>query len=243
MLRYHALLVRAPDLDLGVAFYAGKLGLAQTRVAPGLARLGDGFLYIEQVAPAPGPAFDQARAFATFVVPDLDKIVLSPDERDPLTQIPRPVRGGMCVRIRDPFGNIHTVLEPHEGLARPPGCGIKLPIASVPAAKRLYGDMLGFVTQSERDYPPHLAMTHRDGSAAFTIEDKEIWEPEVRVRAPLYPNETGAVLVFTTPDLGALHAALARRAVRLTPIRDFPLGRRLGVIDSAGLALEIWQFA
>jgi hypothetical protein len=86
-------------------------------------------------------------------------------------------------------------------------------------------------------------MAHRDGTPAFTIEDKEIWEPDVRVRAPLYPHETGAVLVFAFADLDGLYLNLARRAVRLSPIVDFPLGRRMGVIDSAGLASEIWQFA
>ncbi|HEY1630506.1 MAG TPA: VOC family protein [Rhizomicrobium sp.] len=241
MLRHHALLVRVPDLRLGVAFYAARLGPAETRVAEDFVRLGDS-LYLEQVSPAPGPAFDQARAFTTFTVPDLDTEALAAEARDPLTTTPRPVRGGRCLRMRDPFGNVQVLLEPREGMVRAAPSGIKIPIASVPAARHLYGDFLCFA-QNGRHYPPQLAMNHRDGSPAFTIEDKEIWEPDVRVRAPLYPNETGAVLVFTFPDLAELHANLARRAVRLTPIVDFPLGKRMGIVDPAGLASEIWQFA
>jgi glyoxalase/bleomycin resistance protein/dioxygenase superfamily protein len=245
VLRHHALLVRAPEMDSAVAFYAAKLDLAPERLAPSLTRLSarHRHIYIEQVAPGPGPAADQARAFATFVVPDLDAVALTADEIDPLTRIPRPVRGGLCVRFRDPFGNVHALLEPHEGVAPTPwaGTGIKIPIASVPAARRLYGDMLCFAAQSERSYPPLIFMVHRDGAPGFTIEDKEIWEPDTRVRAPLYPRETGSVLVFTFSDLEELHASLARRAIRMTQIEDFPLGRRMGVIDSAGLASEIWS--
>jgi len=238
MLRHHALLVRVPDLRLSVAFYAALRGARETGLAGGFARLGDG-LYLEEVAPAPGPAFDQARAFTTFTVPDLDAIDLT---RDPLTQTPKPVRGGACLRVRDPFGNVQVLFAPRGDAVPMAPSGIKIPIASVPAARHLYGDFLCFA-ESALHYPPQLAMNHRDGTPGFVIEDKENWEPDMRVRAPLYPHETGAVLVFTFPDLAELHANLARRAVRLTPILDFALGKRMGLIDPAGLASEIWQFA
>ncbi|HEY2069676.1 MAG TPA: hypothetical protein VGG48_09005 [Rhizomicrobium sp.] len=200
-------------------------------------------LYLETVPPAPRPAADQARAFASFAVRDIASVAL--DDIDPLTPEPILTREGLCQRFRDPLGNIHTLIEPREEITAPRirSFGIKIPISSVPAAKRLYAGTLGFVAQTERHYPPLLPMIHRDGAPAFTIEDKEIWEPDPRVRAPLYPAETGAVLIFRSWTLRGHREALTRRApdLRLTPIGEFPLGWRMGFIDSAGLASEIWE--
>ncbi len=239
-----------PDLGAAERFYAGRLGLAAARMADSLIQLsGGGRLYLEAVAPMPGPAPDQARAFATFLVRDIENLPLGGDDIDTTTRKPELVRAGLCIRFRDPFGNVHTFLEPREAMAfdvpRLHSAGIKIPIASVPAAKRLYADTLGFAVQSERYYPPLLPMNHADGSPAFTIEDKEIWEPDVRVRAPVYPAETGAVLVFQSQDLADHRAALTRRApnLRLTPVESFALGKRMAFLDAAGLASEIWQLA
>ena len=207
MLRYHALLARVPDVALADAFYCGRLGLSCTVPADGFRRAhdcADALVYLEAVMPAPGPVPDQARAAAAFLVRDIEKsaAALAAAGVELLQTAPQHARSGLYVRFRDPFGNVHSLVE----LREPPvfetprifRTGIKIPIASVPAAKRLYGDTLGFKIESERCYPPLLPMIHGDGSPAFTIEDKENWERDLRVRAPRYPDETGVVMVLET---------------------------------------------
>jgi catechol 2,3-dioxygenase-like lactoylglutathione lyase family enzyme len=246
-LRYHGLLLRAPELTAAENFYVRKMGLAATSLTAGWTRLEDDGghrLYMERVLPGPAPAPDQARATVTFRVHDIEAA-----GRVFGAAVPMPTRQGLCLRIRDPFGNVLSLLQPREAAPfREPlihAAGIKIPIASVPGARRLYADTLDFVVQDERAYPPLMALCHRDGSPAFTIEDKEIWEPDLRVRAPLYPDETGMVLVLQTCHAAAQHERLTRRApnLKLTPVAEFPLGLRLSFTGIAGLATEIWQLA
>jgi catechol 2,3-dioxygenase-like lactoylglutathione lyase family enzyme len=254
VLRYHALLARVPDIAPADAFYGGRLGLSCTVLADGFHRArdsADALLYLEVVTPAPGPVPDQARATATFLVGDVEKSIatLAAARVEFLQTAPQHARSGLYIRFRDPFGNVHSLVQ----LREPPSfeipriyrAGIKIPIASVPAAKRLYGDTLGFAIESERHYPPLVPLIHRDGSPAFTVEDKENWERDLRVRAPRYPDETGVVMVLETPDLAETRRELSSRmpGLALTPAAPFALGQRMALIDMAGLATEIWEIA
>lgn len=254
MLRYHALLARVPDIVPADAFYCGQMGLSRTVLAEGLLHThdsGDALLYLEAVAPAPGPVPDQARATATFLVGDIEKTAaaLAATGIEFLQTAPQHARSGLYLRFRDPLGNVHSLLQLRESPffeePRIHRTGIKIPIASIPTAKRLYSDTLGFAVGSERHYPPLLPIVHRDGSTAFTIEDKENWERDLRVRAPRYPDETGVVMVLETEDIAATRRELASRmpGLTLTPVVPFALGQRMALIDMAGLATEIWQIA
>ncbi len=251
-LRYRALLLRSPDLVAATAFYCGVLGLEARSPVGALIETVDSAgarFYLEQVPAAPGPLPDQARATAAFQVQDMATAVarLASGKIELLQSSAMPVRGGSCVRFRDCFGNVHSLVETRDSLpdsrTRILQAGIKIPIASMPAAKRLYGETLGFGVASERYYPPLLPMMHHDGTAAFVIEDMQNWERDLRVRAPRYPDETGVVMVFETRDLAAWRSELPRRApnVKLVSMTEFVLGRRTAFVDTAGLAVEIWE--
>ena len=75
------------------------------------------------------------------------------------------------------------------------------------------------------------------------IYDKPSFLNDFRARAGLYPAENGCLLVFETRDIAAYRSYLASRAprLRLTEMEEFFLGRRMAVIDNAGIASEIWE--
>jgi len=251
-LRFRALLLRAPELATARAFYCGAIGLRDTAadapIVEAIDTAGARF-YLEQVPPVPGPLPDQARATASFAVHDMTEAVtrLSLAGATFLQSAPVAAAAGTQIGFRDPFGNVHALVEPPAPARfdepRVLQAGAKIPIASVPGAKRLYADTLGFVIASERRYPPLLPFDHPDGSRAFVIEDQEGQEPDLRVRAPLYPRETGVIMVLEAKNLEYWHAKLARRApnARLFAPSRFAFGRRMAFIDSVGLAVEIWQ--
>ena len=80
-------------------------------------------------------------------------------------------------------------------------------------------------------------------SFAFVIYDKPSFLDDFRSKAALYPAENGCLLVFETRDIAAYRSYLASRAPRLrvTEMEEFFLGRRMAVIDNAGIASEIWE--
>ena len=252
-LRYHGLLIRVPDLSVALEFYCDTFGYGFTRSSATLVRLSDPLpFYLEAVSARSGPAKDQARAGAAFFVRDIHVAI----ERLDALGVPllvgrgQEASGGFVTCFLDPFGNVHTIIQPvpmPEGFSEPRiyNTGLKLPMGSMPTARQIYGDVLGFVIATERYYPPSLPMEHRDGSFAFMIHDKQPWESDVRVRAPLYPSYSGSVLVFATNDVSEFHAYVSARsaAVRTTQAEEFPLGLRMGFIDNSGVPSEIWQFA
>jgi catechol 2,3-dioxygenase-like lactoylglutathione lyase family enzyme len=253
MLRYHGLLIRVPDLSVALEFYCNTLGYAFTRSSATLVRLSDPVpFYLEAVSARSGPAKDQARAGAAFFVRDIQAAI----ERLDALGVPllvgrgQEASGGFVTCFLDPLGNVHTIVQP---VPEPLGfrepqiyyTGLKLPMGSIPTARQIYRDMLGFAIATERYYPPSLPLKHGDGSFAFMIQDKQPWESDVRVRAPLYPSDSGSVLVFATNDVSEFHAYVSGRsaAVRTSQVEEFALGLRMGFIDNSGVPSEIWQFA
>jgi predicted enzyme related to lactoylglutathione lyase len=251
-LRYHGLLIRVPDLAVALEFYCSALGYAFTQSSATFVQLSDPApLYLEEVSARSGPANDQARSGAAFFVHDIRAAI----ERLGRLGVPLLVGSaqeaacGFVTCFLDPFGNVHTIIQPvptPEGFSEPRvyNTALKLPMGSMPAARQIYGDMLGFAIATERHYPPSLPIVHRDGSFAFMIHDKQPWESDVRARAPLYPRDSGSVLVFATNDVKEFHAYLSARSasIRTTQVDGFPLGLRMGFIDNSGVPSEIWEF-
>ena len=244
--------IRVPDLVRARAFYSGTLGFASKDLNSDFVVLpGRVPVFLERVPLGPVPATDQARTLLMLQVHDLSRAAawFAKNNIPLVTGAANPLAIGVVDCFRDPFGNIHSFVE----LARPPrkewsepsiyNVGQRLPIGAVPEARRIYSDILGFPVRTDRYYPPALPMMNPDGSFAFVIYDKPSFLNDFRAKAALYPAENGCLLVFRTADIVSFRHFLESRAprLRLTPIEDFAFGRRMALIDNAGIASEIWE--
>lgn len=244
--------IRVPDLELATSFYSGKLRFPSVALGGGFVKLiGTLPVFLEQVPPGPVPATDQARTLLMLQVHDLAaSAAWFRKNRIPvLTGNANPLAIGVVDCFRDPFGNIHSFVQlddpPDRNWSEPLiyNVGQRVPISAIPEARRIYSDVLGFSVRTDRYYPPALPMMNPDGSFAFVIYDKPSFLDDFRSKAALYPAENGCLLVFETRDIAAYRSYLASRAPRLrvTEMEEFFLGRRMAVIDNAGIASEIWE--
>jgi catechol 2,3-dioxygenase-like lactoylglutathione lyase family enzyme len=244
--------IRVPDLERARAFYSGTLGFASRDLHGDVVVLpGKLPVFLERVPPGPVPALDQARTLLMLQVHSLARAAewFAKNNIPLVTGAANPLAIGVVDCFRDPFGNIHSFVE----LANPPkqewrephiyNVGQRLPISAIPEARRIYSDVLGFPVRTDRYYPPALPMMNPDGSFAFVIYDKPSFLSDFRAKAALYPNENGCLLVFETADVASFRQYLQSRAprLRITRIEDFALGRRMALIDNAGIASEIWE--
>lgn len=250
--RYHGVLIRVPDLELALAFYSGVLGFESERIAPSLARLEDrNPIYLEQVGyPLRPPEGNEARASVAFQTRDIRAAITRLRERGVafLSEEPSAVGVGQAIRFRDPFGNIHSLLE-HTVSEVPPfdepevyNSGFKHPDADTASLRALIVDRLGFTVRTERYFPPSLPIGHRDGTFAFMLHENEPWEVEVRPRAD--PASAAVSLIFATTDLPALRRALSGPAGIASPgeAQAFALGVRSRMIFPSGVPVEYWRF-
>ena len=246
--------IRVPDLELARSFYCGKLRFQAAVLHGDFIRLGSGLpVFLERVPPGPVPATDQARTLLMLQVRDFAAAsIWFRDNQIPLvTGNANPLSIGVVDCFRDPFGNIHSFVQlddpPSKNWNEPHiyNVGQRMPISAIPEARRIYSDVLGFSVRTDRYYPPALPMMNPDGTFAFVIYDKPSFLDDFRSKAALYPAETGCLLVFETRDLDGYLKYLLARAPRLrkTQIEEFPLGRRMALIDNAGIASEIWELA
>jgi catechol 2,3-dioxygenase-like lactoylglutathione lyase family enzyme len=252
-LQVHGCLIRVPDLRIAESFYRDQLRFQPQERWQNLIRLdGTPAVFLEQVAPGPNPSLGQARVNLVLEVADLAAV----SERFRSQDIPlvtgkaNPLPIGLAECFLDPFGNVHTLLQLNNRATadqadfRISSIAVKTPIGLIPAARHIYEGQLGFKALTERYYPPTLPLGNREGSLAFVIHDKHPWEPDLIARAPLYPNDMGAVLIFATPDAAAVRERLASAGrVRVTGLEDFSLGLRFGIIDNAGIPSEVWEYA
>ena len=111
-----------------------------------------------------------------------------------MSDTPSAVEVGLAIRFRDPFGNIHALLEQTVGEVPPfeepqvYNSGFKHPDADTASLRSLFVEALGFVVRTERYYPPSLPIGHPEGSFAFMLHENEPWEAEVgrgRIPRPL----------------------------------------------------------
>lgn len=244
--------IRVHDLELAKSFYCGKLQFQFVALGDDLIKLtGNLPVFLECVPPGPLPAIDQARTLLMLQVHDLAAATawFRKNHIPVLTGNANPLVVGVVDCFQDPFGNIHSFVQlddpPERDWNEPHiyNVGQRVPISAIPEARRIYSDVLGFGVRTDRYYPPALPMMNPDGSFAFVIYDKPSFLDDFRSKAALYPAENGSLLVFETRDVAAYRGYLISRAPRLrvTEIEDFPLGRRMAVIDNAGIASEIWE--
>lgn len=244
--------IRVPDLQLAKAFYCGKLRFSSVTLRGDFIKLiGALPVFLEQVAPGPVAAIDQARTLLMLQVHDLGAAAawFRKNQIPVLTGNANPLAVGIVDCFGDPFGNIHSFVQlddpPDREWSEPLiyNVGQRVPMSAIPEARRIYSDVLGFSVQTERYYPPTLPMMNPDGSFAFVIYDKPSFLNDFRSKAALYPAENGCLLVFETRNIASYRNYLAARAPRLqvTKIEEFSLGRRMAFIDNAGIASEIWE--
>jgi predicted enzyme related to lactoylglutathione lyase len=252
--RHHGVLIRTPDLDAALAFYADGLGFALAEFEPGRgwARFAANMpLYLEVVGATRLHPENVANSEITFQSNDLDASigVLQSAGARLTTNEPYATAVGRSIRFADHAGVIHHMMHsarPTPLFAEPRiyNCGFDVPAAAIAPTRSLLEGALGFVAMTERYFPPSVPYLETDRSFAFMLHHNQDFEPDLLPREALARDDLGVALVFTSTDLRATaREAAAGGAVALDRSgRGFSLGQRMSFATPGGAPFEIWQW-
>lgn len=253
--RHHGVIIRTPDLDAALAFYADGLGFAIAELEPrrGWARLASNMpIYLEAVGAMRLHPENVANSETTFQSSDLDASigVLRSAGARLTTPEPYTTAVGRSIRFADHAGVIHHMMHssrPAPVFAEPRiyNCGFDVPAAAIAPTRSLLERALGFVPMTERYFPPSVPYLEADRSFAFMLHHNQDFEPDLRPREMPSRDDLGVSLVYTSTDLRT--TARAAVAGGATPLdrgaRAFSLGRRMSFATPGGAPLEIWSWA
>ena len=179
----------------------------------------------------------------TFQANDLSDTVsrLKANGVEFLRDSPQKVGVGIAAKFRDPFGNVHSLLEQQVVetpiFQEPRIYNVGFYLSDMEAARKFYCDKLGFTVRTEKYYPPALPLGHRDGTFAFMLhKGDELQSADIN-----YQTDSQTVLVYETSDLTSAINYLKRSEVSLiheSPY-DSPEGKLIAFLSPAGLPMEI----
>ncbi len=252
--RHHGVIIRTPELDAALAFYADGLGFAIADFEPrrGWARfVGNMPIYLEAVGDRRLHPADVANAEITFQSNDLDASigVLQGAGARLTTSEPYATAVGRSIRFADHAGVIHHMM--HSARAAPLfaepriyNCGFDVPAEAIAPTRSLLEGALGFVAMTERYFPPSVPYLETDRSFAFMLHHNQDFEPDLRPREMPSRDDLGVSLIFTSTDLHTTaRAAVAGGAAPLDrSARAFSLGRRMSFATPGGAPFEIWDW-
>lgn len=252
--RHHGVIIRTPDLDAAMAFYADGLGFALADFEPrrGWARLAANMpIYLEAVGGTRLHPEDVANSEITFQSNDLDAsigVLRSAGARLTTTE-PYATAVGRSIRFADHAGVVHHMMHsarptPLFAEARVCNCGFDVPAAAIAPTRSLLEGALGFVPMTERYFPPSVPYLEADRYFAFMLHHYQEGEPDLRPREIPGRDDLGTALVFTSTDLRATaRAAIDGGATALDRgARGFALGRRMSFVTPGGAPFEIWSW-
>ena len=228
-IRHHGVIIRTPELDSALAFYADGLGFAIADFEPrrGWARLvGNMPIYLETVGNRRLHPADVANSEITFQSNDLDAsiAVLRSAGARLTTSEPYATAVGRSIRFADHAGVVHHMM--HSARAAPLfaepriyNCGFDVPAAAMAPARSLLEGALGFTAMTERYFPPSVPYLETNRSFAFMLHQHQDFEPDLRPREMPSRDDLGVSLVFISTDLRATARAgvLVTRALSSTP--------------------------
>lgn len=244
---FHGVVIHVADMDAALDFYSSVIGFGVAEsVSESLVRLeSDTPLYLLEAGPERPAAAGEARTVFVLQTGDLDARIAEWRAKGVAfaADAPGKVGVGRSIPFRDPFGALHSLLQQEVGDPAP----VKEPVmynvgfyhADALAAQDLYVDALGFVVRTTKYYPPAIPLGHADGSFAFMLHKRDVG-PAVEAQ---YASGTGAVLIFTAPDLEQARRALERKGVEFVAPVDAPglSHPRLAFRDREGVVSEIWE--
>lgn len=245
--RFHGVVVHVADMEEALDFYSGLIGFdVDEAVSDKLARLeSETPFFLLQTGEARPVTAENARTTFGFQTSDIEARIAEWRAAgvEFTSKTPEKVGVGRAIRFRDPFGAIHYLLQQEVGepapVAEPVIYNVGFNHTDAIAAQGLYVDLLGFVVRSMNYYPPAIPLGHADGSFAFMLH-KAAAAPADDAQ---YASGTGAVAVFSAPDLAPVRRTLEQSGVELVTPAEAPglPYERLAFRDGEGVVSEIWE--
>lgn len=252
--RHHGVLIRTPDLDAALAFYADGLGFAIADLDPrrGWARLASNMpIYLEAVGDTRLHPENVANSEITFQSNDLDASidVLRSARARLTTTEPYATAVGRSIRFADHAGVVHHMMQSAHAAPlftepRIYNCGFDVTAEAIAPTRSLLEGTLGFVAMTERYFPPSVPYLEADRSFAFMLHHHQDFEPDLRPREAPGRDDLGVALVFTSTALRATARAAVTGGATLLDrnARAFSLGRRMSFATPGGAPFEIWSW-
>lgn len=247
-LRLYGAKIKVADMDEALNFYSGILGFivhSKKHYPNSVVLENDGIALILSKSERPKyinyPNVEYTGI--TFQVNHLDATVnrLNAKGVEFLHTSPQKVGVGIANKFRDPFGNVHSLLEQQivktPSFEEPRIYNVGFLISDMKAAREFYCDKLGFVVRTEKYYPPALPLGHGDGTFAFMLHQRDgLSSAEIN-----YQTDSQTVLIYETRNLEDTINRFKEMEIRLLSDKpmDSPEGKMIAFLNPAGLPMEI----
>jgi catechol 2,3-dioxygenase-like lactoylglutathione lyase family enzyme len=187
---------------------------------------------------------EEAQTTLTLRIHDIDAVAARLRERgtEVLHDAPAQAAVGRWIAIRDPFGNVHHLMEPdaevqpdlEDGAAEPSLYVVGIKVTDLELAERFYSGVLGLPVMT-RSYLPRTLPLATEGATVV------LHQTASRRADPGYPDAAQTVLIFEVPDLEASTKALRDQGVpfHFTESVDTPVGRYNALRDPFGNVIEM----
>ena len=258
LFRAHGVRINVPDMEAGLAFYAGFLGFAvesREHYPEAVTLRPDERAYTHlTLVRAPRTAFalyrrDTHTSF-TLQVNDV-RAFLVRAQRAGVRMMENHVRVeqvGLAATFADPWGATFSVMdltaktEPLPPEPRIYNYGFYLPMNAYAKARAFWCDALGFTTLTDRYLPADQAIFSADRSWGFMLHMRDGAQPGPGA----YPGYSMAIVQLATPDLDAALARLRAAGADILlpePARD-AFGRRYTAFrEPFGVPVEVIETA
>lgn len=249
-LRLHGVKLKVADMDVALDFYCSKMGFgirSRSDYPYSVTLKNDGMALVLSQAKR-NRRIDypnESQTILVFQANDLMATVADLKSKGVsfLLDEPMTVGVGIAQKFRDPFGNVHSLLE-HQitdvpAFEEPRIYNVGYYLPALQPARDFYVEKLDFGILTMKYYPPVIPLKHRDGSLAVVLHER----PDLRLGKYDYQKDSQTIVLFETENLDATMERLRAHSVALLHDKPqiSPQGRYIAFIDHAGMPAEVVQ--
>ena len=248
-LRVYGVKLKVPDMDEAIDFYSNKIGfeIKSKGNYPIYVSLvtNDIELILEKTEIAKEVAYDKVSQTAlTLQVNDLRKAIKRyKDKGIKFISKIEEVGVGIAVQFKDPFGNVHSLLE--QQIVRDPEFkepriyNVGFYLNNIPEARKLYTKILNFPVRTEKYFPPALPLSNWDGSFGFMLHEGK----ELEICESNYFTDSQTIIMYGTDDVQMAFNYLKSEGIKIlhTKPQDSPFGKYFAFLNDEDVPAEIVQ--
>jgi len=249
-LRLHGVKLKVADMDVALDFYCSKMGFdiqSKSDYPHSVTLKNDGVaLVLSQAKRKRRIDYpNESQTILVFQANDLMATVADLKNKGVsfLLDEPMTVGVGIAQKFRDPFGNVHSLLEhqiteaPHFEEPKIYNVGYYLP--DLQLARDFYVDKLNFDILTMNYYPPVIPLKHSDGSLAVVLHE----QPDLRPGKYDYYQDSQTIVLFETENIEGTIGILKAKGVALLHDQPqiSPQGKYVAFVNHAGIPAEVVQ--
>ena len=145
---------------------------------------------------------------------------------------------GYALKFRDPFGNVHSLMETTDksDFDEPAIYNVGYYLKDMNLAREFWCGKFGMLVMTESYYPPSIPLLHPDKSFGFMLHDGNYENAKYN-----YPDDTQSIIVFSVSDLSETISWLKYNSIKIITSEPIKIseGSMIAIEDPFGNVAEI----